>query len=179
MLSFFENIRPPRGIFFAVVAVMKQWNYAFVKWTGVACAAIILGCEAQHSMASARSFEGDARAEQAEVRGGPRLRRIYFNPYTDSIKTVLNYYVNVEGEFSDGSYLPLDTADIFLRCDRGTLAGNEWIIPKRIDFDKVTFIAEARTNPQLQDTVTIWIQKWKDPRDAPDYKDPEEERSRR
>lgn len=109
----------------------------------------------------------------------PRLVRVYFNPYTDSIKTVLNYYVNVEGEYSDGSYLPLDSSTVELRCDHGVLEGNAWVIPKKIDFEKVTFTAVSRENPQLRDTVTLWIQKWKDPRDAPDYKDPDEARERR
>lgn len=107
-----------------------------------------------------------------------RLVRVYFNPYTDSIKTVLNYYVNVEGEYSDGSFLPLDTAEIFLRSDVGAMTGNEWVIPKKIDFEKVTFTATSRANPQLRATTTLWIQKWKDPRDAADYKDPAEDATR-
>jgi hypothetical protein len=86
---------------------------------------------------------------------------------------VLNYYVNVEGEYSDGTFLPLDTTEIVLRSDVGTMAGNEWVIPKKIDFEKVTFTATSRANPRLNATKTLWIQKWKDPRDAPDYKDPQ------
>lgn len=158
---------------------MKFWKVAFAGWCAVFLVAILAGCEVPRSTASTQSFTDEAPDARSMFRGGPRLRRIYFNPYTDSIKTVLNYYVNVEGEFSDGSYLPLDTADIFLRCDNGTLAGNEWLIPKKIDFENVTFIAEARANPRLRDTITIWIQRWKDPRDAADYKDPDEDRNRR
>jgi hypothetical protein len=162
---------------------MKQRELAFAGWTAIICTVISVGCEVPRNSASAQSLTSHAPVARTSLtssaRGGPRLRRIYFNPYTDSIKTVLNYYVNVEGEFTDGSYLPLDTTDIFLRCDHGTLAGNEWIIPKKIDFQKVTFIAEARADSRLRDTVTLWIQKWKDPRDAQDYKDPDGDRNRR
>jgi hypothetical protein len=110
--------------------------------------------------------------------GGPSLKRIYFNLYTDSLKPVLNYYVNVEGEFSDGSFLPLDTSTIYLTSDKGTLRGNEWIIPSVIDFGNVSFRATSKINPKLRDSVTIWIQRYKDPRDAPDYHDPAEELDR-
>ena len=105
----------------------------------------------------------------------PVLQRIYFNLYTDSLKPVLNYYVNVEGEYSDGSYRPLDTTTIRLTADRGVLRGNEWLIPPVIEYDRVTFRAVSKGNPALQDTITVWIKKGKDPRDAPDYASPEEE----
>lgn len=113
----------------------------------------------------------------------PALKRVYFNLYTDSLKPVLNYYVNVEGEYRDGSYRPLDTASIRLTADWGELRGNEWVIPPRLLHDSVTFYVRAKENPALGDTITIWIKKWKDPRDAPDYSDPLDEappqRSRR
>ncbi len=96
------------------------------------------------------------------------LRRIYFNLYTDSIKTVLNYYVNVEGEYSDGRYLPLDAGSINLTADNGTMSGNEWIAPKEIRFEKVTFRAVARDNPKLHDEITVWLKRAKDPRDELD-----------
>lgn len=96
------------------------------------------------------------------------LKRIYFNLYTDSIKTVLNYYVNVEGEYTDGRYLPLDASSITLTADNGTISGNEWIAPKEIHFEKVTFRAVAKDNPRLHDEVTIWLKRAKDPRDEVD-----------
>ncbi len=97
------------------------------------------------------------------------LKRIYFNMYTDSIKTVLNYYVNVEGEYSNGRYLPLDTSAVLIIADRGTMSGNEWIAPERPDFEKVSFRVVARNNPNLHDEITIWLKRIKDPRDAAEY----------
>ena len=106
-------------------------------------------------------FFAPARAQQ-----GSRLKRIYFNLYTDSLKPVLNYYVNVEGEFANGRFLPLDTNDVTLTCDHGTLAGMEWVIPKTpVDYPCITFRVISKTNPALRDSVTIFIQRRKDPED--------------
>lgn len=141
-----------------------------------------VSCEAERASAAA-----SVSAEEAPVMvtsfvtstfDGARLVRLYFHPYTDSIKTVLNYYVNVEGEYSNGRILPLDTSEIMLRADVGMMAGNEWILPKKIDFEKVTFTAVSRADARLRDTVTLWIQKWKDPRDAEDWEDSTERQRR-
>lgn len=103
----------------------------------------------------------------------PRLKTVYFNLYTDSLKPVLNYYVNVEGQTISGNYLPLDTTDVTLRADWGEMRGNEWVIPRVLLYDSVTFTATSRANPALRDQITIWIQKRKDPRDAPGYEEPQ------
>lgn len=93
------------------------------------------------------------------------LKNIRFNLYADSIKPVLNYYVNVEGEFSDGRILPLDQNDIILEADWGKILNSEWVIPKKLEKDCVVFTATARNNPALRKQVTVYIQKRKDPRD--------------
>ncbi len=103
---------------------------------------------------------------------GPGMRRVYFNLYTDSLKPVLNYYVNVEGETAEGNYLPLDSNTVVLTASWGQMRGNEWIIPPVLLRDRVTFYVTSRQNPRLSDSVTIWIQKWKDPRDEPGYVEP-------
>ena len=96
---------------------------------------------------------------------GDDLKRIYFNMYTDSIKTILRYYVNVEGEYANGRYLPLDTNTVIITADNGTLSGNEWIAPKDIKFEKVTFRVVSKGNSRLHDEVTVWLKRAKDPRD--------------
>lgn len=93
------------------------------------------------------------------------VKRIYFNLYTDSIKTILNYYVNIEGEYSNGRILPLDTGTITIRADRGRMSGNEWIAPAHIDFEKVTFHAALKDNPAIDSEITVWLKRSKDPRD--------------
>lgn len=102
---------------------------------------------------------------QAQHRDMGDLKRIYFNMYTDSIKTVLHYYVNVEGEYSNGRYLPLDTNSVIITADNGLMSGNDWIPPQDIRFEKVTFRVRSKYNPRLMDEITVWLKKAKDPRD--------------
>lgn len=94
-----------------------------------------------------------------------QLKDIRFNLYADSIKPVLNYYVNVEGVYDNGRILPLDDRDILLEADWGEIKGNEWVIPKTLEKDRVLFTATARENPELRRQITVYIQKRKDPRD--------------
>lgn len=103
----------------------------------------------------------------AGAQRGPQVRRIFFNPYTDSIKTVLNFYVNVDAELSDGGYRPMDTSMIELRADHGRMQGNEWIAPRQIDFDRVRFTASLKRDPAVRDEVTIFLKRAIDPRDDP------------
>lgn len=105
----------------------------------------------------------------------PIIRDIQFNVYTDSIKPILNYYVNVEGRLTNGSIYPLDSSFIQLTSDFGTVRGMEWIAPKQRNFDKVTFTATFRYNPDISKTATVYLKKEIDPRDALDYQDRTEE----
>ena len=97
--------------------------------------------------------------------GSPKLKRIYFNLYTDSIKTILNYYVNVEGEYNNGRILPMDAGTITITADHGSMSGVEWIAPKTIDFEKVSFQAVAKDDPGIRADITVWLKRAKDPRD--------------
>jgi hypothetical protein len=103
----------------------------------------------------------------ASAQRGPQVRRIYFNLYTDSIKTVLNYYVNVEAELSGGRFQPMDTSMIEIHADQGRMSGNEWIAPRNIGFDKVHFTTSLRSDPAIRDEITVYIKRAIDPRDDP------------
>jgi hypothetical protein len=100
-----------------------------------------------------------------QAQRGEDLKRVYFNMYTDSIKTILHYYVNVEGEYHNGRFLPLDTNSVVITADNGTMVGNDWIAPRQITFEKVTFRVASKTNSRLRDEVTVWLKRAKDPRD--------------
>ncbi len=113
---------------------------------------------------AAAPADGRRRVPEAP-QAAARLEKIRFNLYADSIKPILNYYVNVEGVYAGGRILPLDGNDVTITADHGTMAGNEWVAPKHIDFDRVTFRVTAKGKPELQETVTVYIQKYKDPRD--------------
>lgn len=117
------------------------------------------------SNANAQKHRRDA-PETAVQNHGP-LKRIYFNPYTDSLKPVLNFYVNVEGEYGDGRILPMDTSLVQVTADAGEMAGMEWLVrPGMPRYEKVTFTATARENPALRDQITVWMKKAPDPADA-------------
>jgi hypothetical protein len=99
----------------------------------------------------------------------PVINDIRFNLYTDSIKPVLNYYLNVEGVFSSGRIFPIDTNYVTLTADKGMMKGNEWILPSKKDFDRVTFTASCKYNPALQKSVTVYLKRYEDPRDKEGY----------
>ncbi|WP_276133561.1 hypothetical protein [Polluticoccus soli] len=101
----------------------------------------------------------------------PVLQEINTNLYTDSIKPVLNYYLNVEGKFSSGRVFPLDSNFVAVTSDVGSMRGLEWILPKQRDFEKVNFTIVNKFNPDDRKNVTVYLKKYKDPRDAPDYQD--------
>ena len=116
----------------------------------------------------------------AQRRSNADLKRIYFNLYTDSIKTVMHYYVNVEGEYGDGRVLPLDTTAIVLSADNGSMQGNDWVPPANIHFEKVRFRASVKGRPELHEEVTVWLKRGKDPADETEEMDlPDLSRDRR
>lgn len=105
----------------------------------------------------------------------PVLEDIQFNLYTDSIKPILNYYLNVEGRFSSGRVLPLDAGFVTVSSDAGSMSGLEWVPPAKRDFDRVNFTVTNKFNPAQQKQVTVYLKKYKDPRDNMNYRDRTEE----
>jgi len=101
----------------------------------------------------------------------PILKDIRFNLYTDSIKPILNFYVNVEGSFTSGKVLPLTDAQVFITSDKGTINGMEWIAPTDKSFDRVTFTAASIADPTVARSVTVYRKKAMDPRDAEGYEE--------
>lgn len=101
----------------------------------------------------------------------PILQEVNINLYTDSIKPILNYYLNVEGKFSSGRVFPLDSGFVTVTCDAGSMRGLEWILPKERNFDKVNFTVVNKFNPDDRKQVTVYLKKSKDPRDDPNYQD--------
>lgn len=101
----------------------------------------------------------------------PVLKSIRFNLYTDSIKPILNYYVNVEGEFSSGRILPLDSNSITIQVNHGSMIGMEWVLPAEHNFESVTFTAIAKNAPKLAIVRTVYLKKYSDPRDKAGYED--------
>lgn len=92
----------------------------------------------------------------------PIIKELRFNLYSDSIKPVLNYYVNVEGVFTNGNIFPLDTSMVTISSDVGKVNGLEWIKPKKIDFDYVDFVAVCKQHTTLTTAKKVYIKKGKE-----------------
>ena len=66
------------------------------------------------------------------------LDSIFFNLYTDSLKKGTYNYINVEGHFSDGTYLPLSNKELKFSSTGGKFNGNSLFIDSSFTDDKVT-----------------------------------------
>ncbi len=99
----------------------------------------------------------------------PSLTDIRFNFYTDSIKPILNYYVNVEGIFSSGKIYPLTEKQVVIVSDKGEMKGMEWLKSSSESIEKVSFTAYSVRKREIKTSATLYIRKNKDPRDAEGY----------
>jgi hypothetical protein len=101
----------------------------------------------------------------------PYLTDLRFNLYADSIKPILNFYVNVEGVFSSGKIFPLTESQVALTANEGSMNGMEWVVPRERQFDHVVFTATSTVNPSITKSVTVYLKRYKDPRDAEGYQE--------
>jgi hypothetical protein len=92
---------------------------------------------------------------------------IAFHLYTDSLKKGQHNYINVDGKFSDGHWLPLTAKEIEFSTSLGRFEGNDLILPADTHADTVNITAILKTNLQMQKKITIWIKKVPDPASLP------------
>ena len=94
-----------------------------------------------------------------QVLSAQTLDSIFFNLYTDSLKKGTYNYINVEGHFSDGTYLPLSNKEIKFTATGGKFSGNSLFIDSAFADDKVTVKAVVIRNPRLVKQIDIYIKK--------------------
>jgi len=87
------------------------------------------------------------------------LDSIFFNLYTDSLKKGTYNYINVEGHFSDGTYLPLSNKELRFSSTGGKFSGNSLFIDSSFTDDKVTVKAVVIRNPRLTKEIDIYIKR--------------------
>ena len=87
------------------------------------------------------------------------LDSIFFNLYTDSLKKGTYNYINVEGHFSDGTYLPLSNKELRFSSTGGKFSGNSLFIDSSFAGDKVTVKALVIRNPRLAKEIDIYIKR--------------------
>ena len=87
------------------------------------------------------------------------LDSIFFNLYTDSLKRGTYNYINVEGHFTDGTYLPLSNKELKFTASGGKFNGNSLFIDSAFANEKVRIKAVVIRNPRLAKEIEIYIKK--------------------
>lgn len=88
-----------------------------------------------------------------------KVDSIFFHLYTDSLKKGTYNYINVDGKLSDGRWQPLTAKDIKFTSSACQFSGNELMVPADCTEEKITIIAELKSNPAHRIERTIWIKK--------------------
>jgi hypothetical protein len=91
-----------------------------------------------------------------------KIDSIFINLYTDSLKKGTYNYINVDGLFSNGKYLPLDTTTIQFSSSAGQFFGNCLWIKKDCKEDSVDIEVVLKANPLLYKKFVIYIKKKED-----------------
>lgn len=82
---------------------------------------------------------------------------IYFNLYTDSLKKQVHNYINIDGKYSNGSWLPLTAKDVTLTASEGRFEGNSLILDSGCTAKKIIVKAVLKSNPAIWKEVTIYV----------------------
>lgn len=91
------------------------------------------------------------------------IQSIHVNLYTDSLKKGTFNYINVDGQLSNGRYLPLDSTQLRFSCSAGRFEGNNLWIDKDIKEDKVNIKVVLKKNPALVKEFVIHVKQLPDP----------------
>jgi hypothetical protein len=88
---------------------------------------------------------------------------IFVNLYTDSLKKGTYNYINIDGQLSNGKYLPLDSNKILFSCAQAKFLGNSIIIPADFREEKVIIKATLKTDAKICKEFEVYIKKMEDP----------------
>jgi hypothetical protein len=91
------------------------------------------------------------------------IDKIFVNLYTDSLKKGTHNYINIDGQLSNGKYLPLDSTKILFTCAQAKFAGNSIVIPLDFTGEKVTIKTTLKSNPTIFKEFDVYIKKMEDP----------------
>lgn len=86
-----------------------------------------------------------------------KIEKIFINLYTDSLKKGTYNYINVDGQLSNGKYIPLDSSQIIFHANEGKFYGNNLWIDKDFKNEKVYIKVFLKEDPNLSKEFTIYI----------------------
>jgi hypothetical protein len=92
-----------------------------------------------------------------------KVQAIFVNLYTDSLKKGTYNYINIDGQLSNGKYLPLDSTKISFTCKQATFSGNSIIIPATFTDEKVNIKATLKSDPTVFKEFEVFVKKMDDP----------------
>ena len=95
----------------------------------------------------------------ANAASAQKVDSIYFHLYTDSLKKGFYNYINVDGKLSDGTWAPLDSAEILFISDAGFFKGNDLFIDSSYRGETVRIKAILKKNPSIHKETVIYIRK--------------------
>jgi hypothetical protein len=92
-----------------------------------------------------------------------KVDSIAFHLYTDSLKKGVHNYINVDGLYSNGKWLPLSAKEISFNTSVGVFEGSSLLIPANFTGENVVINASLKSNPAIYIKQTVWIKKLPDP----------------
>lgn len=84
---------------------------------------------------------------------------IFVNLYTDSLKKGTYNYINVDGLYTNGTYLPLDSTDIIFTSSHGKFHGNSLWLDPNCNIEKVKLKVVMRNKPGVSKEFEMYIKK--------------------
>ena len=88
-----------------------------------------------------------------------KVESISFNLYTDSLKKGFYNYISVDGKFSDGKWLPLDSTQVVFTANTGFFKGNDIFIDSSYKGDSIIVKAVLKQDPKIWKETVIYIRK--------------------
>jgi len=92
-----------------------------------------------------------------------KIEKIFVNLYTDSLKKGTYNYINIDGQLSNGKYLPLDSTQVTYWASDGKFVNNCLLIDRNFAKDRIDFKVFVKADPSLSKEFTIYIKKLPDP----------------
>jgi hypothetical protein len=91
------------------------------------------------------------------------VQAIFVNLYTDSLKKGTYNYINIDGQLSNGKYVPLDSTKISFTSPQAKFVGNSIVIPFDFTEKKVNVKATLKSNPTIFKEFEVYIKTMEDP----------------